>query len=69
MAATVVADRRARVVGDLAEVRDQLLERQLLQLGMPLQGLVEVVDVRGWCLPWWISIVLASMVGSKASIG
>ena len=67
VAAAVVAHRGLDVGRNVLEVAEQLFDRLVLQLGILLERRVQAVDVRRWCLPWWISIVCASMYGSSAS--
>ena len=45
MAAAVVANGRANGLGDLADLREQFLDRKLLQIGMAFESLIEIVDV------------------------
>ena len=45
MAAAVVADGRADIFGDSVKALEKLIDRQSLQIGASLEGLIQVRDI------------------------
>ena len=64
--AAVIADDRPFVVGTAAKSAIRF-STALISRSVPLMASFTLVMYAWWCLVWWISIVRASMCGSRAS--
>ena len=68
VAAAVVADGRPHVLGDQSRGRRSSRSSGRARLRCPSSAALRLSTYAWWCLPWWISIVRASMCGSRRCV-